>query len=234
METFDCLSPQDTDKKTIRLEDMPSLARGRMPEDFPLNERFIYLFDPNWRQEEPELVTGTIADVTAYDRPFRLGLPLDAIFSVLGEESRLLKGERTVTLESFKDSELPDMPRQIMMHSSELRSKMPSPGHVTLETPSASVARIIGISMNDNSLIPESAMPLLQQDEDFRAVWLLDGPNDLEKRTALEQAIHNWKPSGPSLAGKQRRARTHTEIIPGSFSHKVGHVIPSDYSHDNS
>lgn len=182
----------------LSLEGMPTLAMGRLPEDFPEGGRFVYLFDPMWRDEEPELVTGTIADVDAHEGAFRLWLPLNVMSTVLGEEARLLRGETTVGLDSFQPSELPDLPRQIMLNRPELRSRMPAAGHVTLETPGASVPRIIGIPMNDNSLIPESAMPLLQRDEDFRTVWLLDGADDLERREALEKAIHDWSPRQPA------------------------------------
>ncbi|HEX5744203.1 MAG TPA: hypothetical protein VFX84_02015 [Candidatus Saccharimonadales bacterium] len=216
-------SPDGGQERELSLAGMPTLARGRMPEEFPLGERFVYLFDPKWRDEEPELVTGTIADASATDRPFRMGLPLGSMYDVLGQEARLLRGEDFITLESLKPSELPDLPRQIMLNSPELRSRIPSAGFVTLETPAASVPRIIGIEMNDNSLIPESAMPLLQRDADFRTVWLLDGPDDLERRTALERAIHDWSPAEGAVAAGEaadsgpRRARRHAR----NLSHKV-------------
>lgn len=206
-------------EEPLSLEGLPSLARGRLPEHFPEGERFVYLFDPMWRDEDPELVTGTIGDVCSYDRPFRMGLRLGTLFDVLGGEARLLRGEAVMTLDSFNPSELPDLPRQIMLNTPELRSKMPSAGNITLETPGASVPRIIGIEMGDNALIPESVMPLLQRDENFRTVWLLDGPDDLERRTALEHAIRAWSPARPdeveTVAAAEpsqhepRRARRH-------------------------
>lgn len=231
MSTPNPVSANSPEAAALSLEGMPTLAMGRLPEDFPEGERFVYLFDPMWRDEEPELVTGTIGDVDAYDSAFRLWLPLDVMSTVLGEEARLLRGETTVGLDSFQPSDLPDLPRQIMLNRPDLRSRMPAAGHVTLETPGASVPRIIGIPMNDNALIPESAMPLLQRDEDFRAVWLLDGPDDLERREALERAIHDWSPRGPveteepvavevehSPDHEPRRARLHSHHSSG----KVG------------
>jgi hypothetical protein len=231
MSTPNPARPNGPEAAALSLEGMPTLAMGRLPEDFPEGGRFVYLFDPMWRDEEPELVTGTITDADAHEGAFRLWLPLDVMSEVLGEEARLLRGETTTGLDSFQPSELPDLPRQIMLNRPELRSRMPAAGHVTLETPGASVPRIIGIQMNDNSLIPESAMPLLQRDEDFRAVWLLDGPDDLERREALERAIHDWSPREPAETEEPvfidaerpqnhepKRARLHSR----HYSGKVG------------
>lgn len=206
-----------SEQEAVKLEGMPTLARGRMPEDFAEGDAYVYLFDPKWRwDEEPELVIGTITDPSPIDRPYRLGLPLGISFEVLLQEARLLRGEDFITLKSYEPSELPDLPRQIVLNRPELRSKAPSVGHVTLETPHASVPRIIGVSMNDNALIPVSAMPLLQRDEDFRTAWLLDGPEDLESRSALEKAIREWRPERAEAASG-RRARMHAHGV----SHKV-------------
>lgn len=222
------------EREAVSLDGLPTLARARMSEDFPLGERFVFLFDPKWHREEPEPVTGTIGDVHAYDEPFRRSLPDGMMFPVLGTEARLLKGKAIVTLDSLEPSTLPDLPRQIMLNSPELRSKMPSAGYITLETSSASVPRIIGISMNDNALIPESAMPILQENEDLLEVWLLDGTDDPEKRAALERAIRNWSPEEPNTAAREPgRARRHTYMSLGSAYGRVAPVVPSDISYDN-
>ncbi len=195
---------------------LPPLARERLPGDFDLGDRVLYLFDPAWRDTEPEVVLGEITDISPCDRPFRLGLPLGTMLAVLGEESERLTGKREVNSESFKRES--DLPRQIMLESPELRSKTPSTGDVLIRTDvGASVPRIIGISINDYALIPETTLPHLQRDEAYRTAYLLDGGDDLEERTFLEHAIRDWTNEETSKveARQPSRARAHSRMLSG-------------------
>lgn len=192
-------------------EGLPPLPSERLPEDFSHGQQVLTMFYRTW-MEGPELIRARVSDISPDERPFRIRLPyrtsLESVIARVAEESG---GQ--IDPEALRESSDEEL-RQHMLGVDDLRTLMPSAGHISVKTAKTDTIRgggIVGIGMNDVTLIPSEVWPHLH-DEAYLQALLRDGHANEGEREALEELLRERIAEGGiglDVAEERRAERVH-------------------------